>query len=120
MSMLGTSFSSYLIILDYQVNKKYIATHLCVNRDHPEMKCEGKCYLCKRIRKENKKDQDSSGHGWNYKFQDLVYQETPDFACILCVSTTGWHSFYDESLPSSFIASFFHPPQYLPAYPNAA
>ena len=35
--------------LEYYANQKYIATHLCVNRDKPWMHCDGKCYLHKKL-----------------------------------------------------------------------
>jgi len=39
------------IVIWYQANKAYIAQNLCENRDKPEMKCCGKCYLKKQLRK---------------------------------------------------------------------
>jgi hypothetical protein len=38
------------IVIWYQANKNYIAQNLCENRDKPEMKCCGKCYLKKQLR----------------------------------------------------------------------
>lgn len=39
--------------LEYAINKGYIAAYLCENKESPELKCEGKCYLRKQIQKEN-------------------------------------------------------------------
>lgn len=36
-------------MVDYAVNKDYIATVLCVNRNRPELQCEGKCHLTKMM-----------------------------------------------------------------------
>jgi hypothetical protein len=36
-------------ILDYGVNYDYISTVLCVNKDKPEMHCNGKCHLAKEL-----------------------------------------------------------------------
>jgi hypothetical protein len=58
-AMLAQTFSKSFIVLDYQWNKDYIARVLCVNRNKPEMKCEGKCYLCKKLKKEAGKDRDN-------------------------------------------------------------
>lgn len=38
--------------LNYELNKEYIKENLCINRDKPEMHCEGKCYLQSQIQKE--------------------------------------------------------------------
>lgn len=40
------------IWLHYEWNKAYIAAKLCENKDKPELKCDGKCYLRKQIQKE--------------------------------------------------------------------
>ena len=35
----------------YSVNKTYVAEELCQNKARPELKCNGKCYLAKQLRK---------------------------------------------------------------------
>lgn len=39
------------IIAWYQVNKEYVAKVLCENKNKPEKKCCGKCYLNKQLKK---------------------------------------------------------------------
>lgn len=39
------------IIAWYQINKEYVATVLCENKDKPELNCCGKCYLNKQLKK---------------------------------------------------------------------
>ena len=72
---LGQTFSQCLILLDYQINRNYIAANLCENRDKPAMKCEGKCYLCKRLKNEKKKDQDNPERRTENKFESIAFQE---------------------------------------------
>jgi hypothetical protein len=38
-------------IVDYLINKDYIAKNLCVNRDKPKSCCKGKCHLVKQLKK---------------------------------------------------------------------
>ena len=38
-----------LVCLDYEVRKEYISKSLCVNRDKPKLKCNGKCYLARKL-----------------------------------------------------------------------
>ena len=33
----------------FALQQEYVVTHLCENRDHPEKKCNGKCFLKKRM-----------------------------------------------------------------------
>ena len=37
------------IVAWYQINKDYIAKNLCENKDKPQLKCCGKCYLKKKL-----------------------------------------------------------------------
>ncbi len=39
------------IIIDFNINQDYIAKVLCINKDKPEMKCNGKCHLTKELKK---------------------------------------------------------------------
>ena len=40
---------SFSYVVWYEVNKTSVATELCVNTDNPELHCDGKCYLKKKI-----------------------------------------------------------------------
>jgi len=46
-----------LTVFFYKINKKYITDLFCVNKQQPEMKCHGKCFLNKKI-KQQKEEQD--------------------------------------------------------------
>jgi hypothetical protein len=41
-------------VVDYMLNYDYIVENLCENRDKPQLKCNGKCYLSKQLSKEAK------------------------------------------------------------------
>ena len=40
-------------LIDYSLNKKFIAGNLCENRFKPEVHCAGTCYLNKQLAKAN-------------------------------------------------------------------
>ncbi|WP_298504109.1 hypothetical protein [uncultured Maribacter sp.] len=44
-------------VIEYIVNKDYIAKVLCINKEKTELNCEGKCYLMQQLKaqEENKK-----------------------------------------------------------------
>jgi hypothetical protein len=46
-----------LVIGYYYLNQKYIAENLCVNKEKPQMDCNGKCHLKKQLSK-----QEQAGH----------------------------------------------------------
>jgi hypothetical protein len=54
-SIISCSFSRFFIYAGFQVNKGYIASKLCENRNRPWLHCNGKCYLMKKIRQAEQK-----------------------------------------------------------------
>lgn len=44
------SVSQWGVIAYYHADKDYIARVLCENRNKPELHCDGKCYLAKKLR----------------------------------------------------------------------
>jgi hypothetical protein len=46
--LLGTSYQMYLF-LNFQSHKEEIIEEYCVNKDKPEMHCDGNCHLKKKI-----------------------------------------------------------------------
>jgi len=58
-SFLLLVLGAYLIIpvipvIDYLINKDYIAKTLCINKDKPKSCCKGKCHMVKQLQKTNK------------------------------------------------------------------
>ncbi len=47
----GSTFNKAIALLDYTVNKNFIAATLCENRERPACCCHGKCYLKKQLQK---------------------------------------------------------------------
>ena len=39
--------------VEYVLNQDYIAEFLCINKDKPELQCNGKCHLVKEIEKQH-------------------------------------------------------------------
>lgn len=54
---LSSGFTRFYFYVGYELNKNYIATVLCENKAKPELNCNGKCYLMKKIKQAEKTDQ---------------------------------------------------------------
>jgi hypothetical protein len=50
--ILTQSVSKFIIVVNYQLNKDYIAANLCVNKKNLILCCKGKCYLKKQLGEE--------------------------------------------------------------------
>lgn len=97
----------------YQLHKDYIARTLCINRDKPAMKCCGKCYLRKQLKKVDDTDASKKQSGRVDKSEALVYilpQLIPSVQVFIPRESSVQHpvvrSLYNSGLPRSV----FHPP----------
>ncbi|AQX14372.1 hypothetical protein BAX94_03585 [Elizabethkingia meningoseptica] len=43
-------------VVDYVINYDYISQELCINKNRPEIHCNGKCYLGKELAKASQED----------------------------------------------------------------
>ena len=50
-----------LLYLDFEIRRDYIVANLCENRNRPMLNCNGKCYLAKKLKEQQQKqDQQTS------------------------------------------------------------
>jgi hypothetical protein len=70
-SVLTGNFSRLFIYAGFGLNQNYIALKLCENRDKPVLKCQGKCYLTKKLKQEEKKEAGSQNSG-KHDFQEAL------------------------------------------------
>ncbi|SRR5690606_7132336 len=64
-------------IVEYVTNYDYIAEVLCVNRERPELNCDGKCYLAQLLAKEQREhDKNPFGEQRSQtEIQQLLYYQ---------------------------------------------
>jgi hypothetical protein len=72
--------SPWGIIAHYQLNKAYIARVLCENRDRPELHCDGQCFLAKRLKaQQDKQDKETTERVQNIPFVQLYVEAASVF-----------------------------------------
>ena len=49
--LLLQSFGRELLVLNFAVNQNAIAQQYCVNKARPSLRCNGKCFLAKQLRR---------------------------------------------------------------------
>jgi hypothetical protein len=111
--VLFQTFSKWLVVAEYSMNKNFIAKNLCVNRAKPKMHCNGKCQMMKRLAEEEKQNSsNNTNNSSKTKVQELVLSDvmnTPTFPLLTYVTLS-----YNEEPPvlkhDSPISSIFHPP----------
>ena len=109
-SLLGQMFKSNLLIMQYVVNRKYIAENLCENRSRPELKCEGRCYLCKKLKKEEKKDQDNPSRRIDGSFELMAFDQAEDLPILTGMAVDHQFAPYTQHIYDVYQSTCFHPP----------
>lgn len=64
------SLGNIFLYADYYLNKKDYLVR-CVNKNRPQLKCNGQCLLMKKIRAKEQKDQDDAEKRMEYKVEVL-------------------------------------------------
>ncbi|MEB2785333.1 hypothetical protein [Algoriphagus persicinus] len=102
-----------LIQAHFYLDREEITALYCVNKDKPELKCDGKCELGKRL--SEAKNQEEGQAEITLEELRLVFIEQITLAPLdhyskvnLAISYT---SFYKTDLSAGSSLDFFHPPQ---------
>ena len=112
LSLLIANFSNVFVFAGFEMNQKYIAATLCVNKDKPQLRCNGQCYLMKKLKQAQDKEQKQERQSQKTQIQDalvvvpLVFKQYP-FAEI------NFHVPFSTGMPQSILNSIFHPPQFI-------
>lgn len=112
--MLLQAFGKVVVLVDYQANKEFIMEFLCINRDRPELKCEGKCQLTKKLKAQHESDKQANERGQkqevqiNLYCQNLFYLQPYKQASVVSHTTA-----YSCGYSSVAYQSIFHPPQFI-------
>ena len=60
------------IVANWWLNRDYVARVLCINRDKPQMHCNGKCHLAKQLRAADAAEQKQQPLGGKQAFQEIT------------------------------------------------
>lgn len=101
------------IVAWYEVNKDYVAKNLCVNRNHPELKCCGKCYLNKQLNKaENGAGKPSSTKTEKTELLLFIVPEKQTIEHCLVQYTDYYNPFKNHNYHYLFTPKVFRPPSF--------
>lgn len=107
------TFSSSVIVFDYYSNiKKYAAN--CENKTRPKMHCNGKCQMMKKLKQEEKKDQENPERKSENKNEVLLSSKSFFASLILPALQVKPIKKYHEifnAISTDRSLDIFHPPQ---------
>lgn len=112
--LMTQTFSKWVLILNYQVNKDYIAAKLCENKTRPQLHCNGKCLLMKKMKAAEEKESAPVNSGgafkvnlsetWSNNFTDF---ELPLYSFSIKTPKAG---FYLLKKYTALLQTVFRPP----------
>ncbi|MDB4904104.1 MAG: hypothetical protein JWQ63_3385 [Mucilaginibacter sp.] len=76
-ALVSASFSRLFIYAGFELNRNYIATKLCENRDKPWLHCNGKCYFIKKIKQAEEKEKSGERQTQKNLFQEALFIKKP-------------------------------------------
>lgn len=108
--LLGVSLSRMAVFAGFELNRDYIASNLCENRDKAWMNCEGKCYLSKKLKQVEEKESKQEREVQKQLMQDSFMPES--FIVFFgCEITTTINTPYPHQAPSGYSTILFQPPK---------
>lgn len=108
--MICSNFANLFVYAGFEINQTYIATELCINKNRPELHCNGQCYLMKKLKQAQDKEQKQERLSQKTQTQDalvvnpMVFKQYP-------LAEIKFHIPASTGMPQSIKNSIFHPPQ---------
>ncbi len=105
-------FTQAYYLIDYQFRKDFIAKALCVNKQKPQLNCNGKCYLAKRLKATEEQESKAQHNIFDkYEVPAMICEEVANlhfyswrFDYISALDT------YSNHYSGLFFLHVFHPP----------
>jgi len=109
MAVAGSSFNKIIVLLDFKLNENFIANTLCENKDKPASCCHGKCYLKKKLQKEEDGAKSGSGEA-RAKFEVNLFCEANTELFLNRAIKSPYTEAQIIAIPSILLSTVFHPP----------
>lgn len=112
-AMMGQIFQGDFIILDYYTHQQQYA-ELCVNKDKPQMHCNGQCQMSKKLQQAHNQESHNPEATGSAKVVLVLYCFVENFHINwVALPLTKIQYFPQEEHPiRRDLFSVFHPPEY--------
>lgn len=112
MAFMTQTFNQASVIARYYANTAAYAKN-CENKAKPQMQCNGKCQMLKKLKKASQEDQQNTERTGGSSKNEVLSSRS-HFASIPCINqvlSKAYHAFCVSKL-STITTSIFHPPGY--------
>lgn len=77
LTILSANFGQLFVYAGFELNQKYIASEFCINKDKPQLHCNGKCYLMNKVKQAQEKEKSQERENQRNLFQLGIITEKP-------------------------------------------
>lgn len=113
MMIIMQTFNRLGIMLAFKINQEYITANFCVNKDKPEMHCNGRCVLAGKLKKAEQNEEKQRAENME-KTSVLFFCKMNKLEVNSALSdeqSGNFNPFYLKFKPSTFSNDIFKPPQ---------
>jgi hypothetical protein len=100
-------------IIEYYLQYDYFAKVLCLNKERPELKCNGQCILMQKLKKASQESQPEpfapAASNFNVKDYPLALLTDKEVSKQFLHTYVG-NTHYNLNLPDLLVVEVFHPP----------
>lgn len=110
--LMTQAFSTWFVMMSFNLNQDYIAKNLCENRYRPQLNCKGNCVLMKKL-KEKEKQEKNTPETIKLELTSIILSSRSFFATLeppVIVSSTSYNKASNSGKPVDRAITFFHPP----------
>jgi len=108
--MLLQSNMTLLITTSFYYNQNYIEKYLCIQRNMENNTCHGQCYLAKKLKQQQEKEQESFKVHFHEAFAISLTSFDLSNPISTQVDSPEFNLYFSNLNPKDLISSPFHPP----------
>ncbi|MFD0793300.1 hypothetical protein ACFQZX_06695 [Mucilaginibacter litoreus] len=109
-AMVSANFSRFFIYAGFELNRNYIATKLCENRDKPQLHCNGKCYFMKKLKQAENNKSTEERQAQKNLIQEAFYNQASKVTFYTVLLSVTKVPNYRIALPQTTLP-IFQPPR---------
>ena len=109
--MLFKAFLAPAVFIDFKLNQDYIAKVLCINREKPQLNCDGQCVLMQKMKNTQDADHPEQSRSSKTHLLEIFSELTAVFQPLSFPSAQQDFFTDDEEVSLENFSKIFHPPK---------
>ena len=107
------TFSREVLVVDFTLHRAVITARFCVNKARPQLRCDGKCYFAKQLKKQEQRESKAPN-----PLKEKLEMLPLAFSSFVPMAAARWASaprsygrYQPAQVPASAMRGIFRPPQ---------